>query len=98
MPTFETTEEFDRRLTRLNPEDRKNFRRAVLQKFVPDLESPSRKFRVGLRVRALAGLEGCFEMTWAQPNGRAVFKYGEPIRPGHPHIIWVAVGGHEIFP
>jgi hypothetical protein len=30
-------------------------------------------------------------------DGRALFTYGPTIRRGDPHIIWLRVGGHEIF-
>jgi hypothetical protein len=35
-------------------------------------------------------------MTWAD-NGRATFEYGPEVRPGHAHIIWRRIGGHEIL-
>ena len=35
-------------------------------------------------------------MTWAA-DGRATFRYGEPRRPGEPHVIWRRVGTHDIF-
>jgi hypothetical protein len=63
-------------------------------KFVQDLESGSP--RPGLRVKGYRGSSGVFEMTWA-PDGRALFRYGDPVRPGHPHIIWLRVGTHDIF-
>jgi hypothetical protein len=36
------------------------------------------------------------ELTWA-PDGRAVFSYGASIREGEPHIVWHAVGTHEVL-
>ena len=38
-----------------------------------------------------------YEMTWA-PDGRAVFSYGETIKDGETHIVWHAVGGHDVLP
>ena len=50
----------------------------------------------GLRVKRVQGTEADFEMTWA-PDGRAIFRYGEPVRPDDPHIIWLRIGTHDIF-
>jgi hypothetical protein len=36
------------------------------------------------------------ELTWA-PDGRAVFSYGASIRAGERHIVWHAVGTHEVL-
>jgi len=38
-------------------------------------------------------------MTWsfAGPDGRATFEYGDSILPDEPHIIWRRVGTHDIF-
>ena len=35
-------------------------------------------------------------MTWAD-DGRATFEYGEPVLPGHLHIIRRRIGGHDIL-
>ena len=69
-------------------------KRAV-KKFREDLTN-GRRFRRGLRVKGITTRPGVFEMTWAD-NGRAAFSYGDPIHEGEAHIIWHAVGGHEIF-
>ena len=68
----------------------------AVTKFVVDLKAGG-KFRAGLRVKGIKGMPGCFEMTWAA-DGRAVFTYGPEKIPGEPHIIWLAIGGHEILP
>lgn len=54
------------------------------------------RFRRGLRVKAVQGAAGIFEMTWA-PNGRATFQYGAQRRPGERHVIWRRIGTHDIF-
>ena len=28
-----------------------------------------------------------WEVSFA-PDGRATFSYGDPVRPGEPHVIW----------
>lgn len=42
------------------------------------------------------GAEGVFELTWA-PDGRALFRRGDPVRPGEPHIVWLRIGTHDIL-
>lgn len=94
MPTWETSPEFQRLHGRLSPEEKKRYKAAV-DKFVADLKR-GEGFRNGLRVKGLQRADGMFEMTWA-PDGRAVFTYGDSRRDGEPHVIWLAVGGHEIL-
>jgi hypothetical protein len=94
LPTYEATERFWREYERLDPEQRAAFKRAV-ERFVADLRTG--RFRKGLRVKAVAGLPGCFEMTWA-PDGRAIFTYGPEIAEDEAHVVWLAVGTHAILP
>lgn len=54
------------------------------------------RLRQGLRVKRVRTHPGVWEMTWAD-DGRATFSYGEPIRPGEPHIVWRRVGTHAIL-
>jgi hypothetical protein len=77
----------------LTPSQHRAVRTAV-EKFVADLGSG--RFRRGLRVKAIQGAPGIFEMTWAA-NGRATFEYGEEAQPGQPHVIWRRIGAHDIF-
>ncbi len=94
MPTYEATDDFIRDLGRLTREQRLAFRRAV-GRFVEDTRSG--KFRSGLRVKGIQGRPGSFEMTWAD-NGRAILTYGPAVLSGETHIVWLAVGTHEILP
>ena len=55
------------------------------------------QFRVGLRVKGIVGMPGCFEMTWAL-DGRAIFAYGIEALPGETHVAWLAIGTHRILP
>ena len=66
---------------------------SAIAKFRQDLQAG--RFRPGLRVRGVKGKPGEFEMTWA-PDGRALFRYGEPIHEGEALIIWERVGTHNI--
>lgn len=93
MPTYEAENHFKRQLNRLTPQERAAFDTAVA-KFVHDLKSVG--FRPGLRVKKYRRVPGWWEMTWAD-DGRALFRYGEPVKPGHVHVIWLRIGGHEIF-
>ena len=100
MPTHHDKEAFRRAYRRLTPEQRRQFRTA-LQKFVDDLREMEtgqrQRFRPGLRVSSLKADPRKYEMTWAG-NGRAVFIWGTPQRPGFRHVEWLDIGGHEILP
>jgi hypothetical protein len=94
MPTYTVTESFLRDYRALTGAQKDAFRRAV-RRLVQDLERGN--FRPGLRVKGIRGMPGCFEMTWAS-DGRAIFTYGPEVRPGEPHVVWLAVGTHAILP
>lgn len=93
MPTYDLTDRFRRDLDRLTAADRALFRQAVAA-FVSDLATG--RFRKGLRVKAVEGSRGVWELTWAN-DGRATFEYGPPLSPGEPHVIWRRIGTHDIF-
>lgn len=93
MPTFEVRPRCRRDFERLTPEQQRAFLKPVAR-FVEDLRQGS--FRKGLRVKAVKAAPGIFEMTWA-PDGRATFQFGEPKRPGEPHVIWRRCGTHAIL-
>ena len=94
MPTYERSPQFVHDYRHLSSEQRRAFRVAV-EKFVADLRR-GRGFRPGLRVKGIRGSPGMFELAWA-PDGRAVFSYGASIREGEPHIVWHAVGTHDVL-
>lgn len=94
MPTYEGTEHFLNEWRRLRSEERKLFDQAV-QKFVEDLKA-KRPPRAELGVKRFKSLSGVFEFRWA-PDGRALFRYGPTQIEGEPHIIWLRIGGHEIY-
>ncbi len=93
MPTYEASERFKRQFARLTPAEQVAFLVAV-GKFVHDLRRG--QVRKSLRVKRVKSTENEWKPTWA-PNGRAVFEYGAPIRPGHPHVVWQRIGGHDIL-
>jgi hypothetical protein len=93
MPTYHSTARFLREFNRLTPAQRAMFLEAV-RKFIQDLERGV--YRKSLRIKRFQGAEGVWELTWAA-DGRALFEFGPPVRPGMPHIHWLRIGGHEIF-
>lgn len=94
MPTFAWLARFGADFDRLTPTQQQAFLAAV-GAFVADLIAGG-PFRPGLRVKGVQGASGIFEMTWA-PDGRATFQYGDPVRPGEPHVIWRRVGTHAVL-
>ncbi len=94
MPTYSAAAAFRRDAARLSTKEREAFMLAVSH-MVEDLRI-GHGFRKGLRIKGIRGAPGLFEMTWA-PDGRAIFTYGPEIRSGETHIVWVAIGTHDIF-
>ena len=100
MPTHEETEAFLRDYRHLSQEQRRRLN-AALVRFIEDLremEAGRRdRFRPGLRVKAVRGAAGLYEMSWA-PDGRAPFSWGYPITEGSLHVVWQRCGDHRILP
>ena len=99
MPTHDETSAFLRDYESLPPEQQDRFD-SKREEFIADLvamEKGTRNaFRPGLRVKAVRGASGLFEMTWA-PDGRAIFSMGRPVIKGKRHIVWHRVGDHSIL-
>lgn len=97
---YETTSSFDADYRRLTREERGHFREAV-DDFVAAAERVASRSNARwpktLRVRAVEGAPGIWEMTWsfAGPDGRATFEWIEI--DGEPAIRWRRIGGHRIF-
>jgi hypothetical protein len=49
-----------------------------------------------LRIKRVQGTKDVWEMSWSG-DGRATFRYGGERKAGETHVIWLRVGGHEIF-
>jgi hypothetical protein len=94
LPTYGWAPRFRADWDRLTPAQQAAFLAAVTQ-FVADMRR-RRGFRKGLRVKAVQGAAGIFEMTWAD-DGRATSTFGEAVIEGEPHVVWRRVGTHEIF-
>lgn len=97
MPTYQATPQFRREFDRLDPQRQRAFRR-MIPEFVAGVESGA--FPSRLRVKRLNRSRGTgqavYEVTF-HGNGRALFQFGEPVRADVRHVIWVRVGGHEVF-
>ncbi len=94
MPTYERSLEFLNDLAQLTPEQRKQFETAV-REFVEDLKA-GRPFRPSLGVKRFQRRPGAYEMRWAS-DGRALLEFGTSPHQGDAHIIWLAVGTHDIY-
>jgi hypothetical protein len=93
MPTYEVEERFWLDYRQLSREARAQFLRAR-NHLLADLRVGV-AFRASLRVRAMQGFPGVWEMTWEGNDGRATFSL--TTRNGQRHVIWRRVGGHAIF-
>jgi hypothetical protein len=94
VPTYLASPAFWDLYRALSPKQRRLFRVAVT-KFIEDLKR-GQGFRKGLRVKGIRGAPGMYEMSWAS-DGRAVFSYGDSIRNKEPHIVWHAIGTHDVL-
>jgi hypothetical protein len=94
VPAWEADPAFFRQFDRLTTAQKKAFRRAYGH-MVEDLKR-GQGFRSGLRIKGVRQVPGLFEMTWA-PDGRATFGNRPEVRPGEAHIVWIAVGSHDIL-
>lgn len=53
-------------------------------------------YHPSLRIkRHQASGEGVWELSFGD-GGRALFRRGKELRPGEPHIEWLAIGEHKI--
>lgn len=94
------TERFKGDVRRLSVDEKKLFLDIVRTRFVPAAEriaTGGGRWPAGLRVKAVQGAPGIWEMTWSfsGPDGRATFEWRE--FDGARGILWRRVGGHEIF-
>ena len=98
---WQKTPAFDADLRRLSADELERFRRVVREEFVAAAErraaDPGASWPKKLRVKAVQGAPGIWELTWAfsGPDGRATFEW--TTIDDEPAIRWRRVGGHEIF-
>jgi hypothetical protein len=98
---YEVTPAFEGDWDRLTEAERATFRAVIHDRFHPACErrlaDPSAPWPRSLRVRAVVGAPGIWEMTWsfAGPDGRATFEW--VVLNREPGIRWRRIGGHEVF-
>ncbi|MDA8209532.1 MAG: hypothetical protein M0Z92_11105 [Actinomycetota bacterium] len=102
---FELTASFKADYRRLSQREQELFKEAVrlfsdsCDKFVDTGDLGA--WRSSLRVKAIVGGHGIFEMTWnfSGPDGRATWEWCTVEVEGkkHPAVRWRRVGGHSIF-
>lgn len=98
---YERPASFKRDYRGLSESERAEFRRVVVEHFVPALElhagEPGRPWPRSLRVKGVRGARGVWEMTWSftDPDGRATWEWTSV--DGEPAIRWRRVGSHAIF-
>ena len=98
---FGVTPAFQGDWGRLTEAERIRFRSVVSVDFHPACErrqlDPAQPWPKKLRVKAMAGAPGIWEMTWSfsGPDGRATFEWVEI--SGEPGVRWRRIGGHSIF-
>ena len=97
---YQTTPAFERDYRRLPPQHRAAFRAAVTR-FNACAEDAARgvadPWTRGLRVKAVRGTSGIWEMTWSmdEPDGRATWEWIEI--DGAPAVRWRRIGGHAVL-
>lgn len=95
------TPAFDADVRLLSASERRKFRAAIHETFVPAAErhvdEPGAPWLGALRVKRVRGAQGIWELTWsfAGPDGRATFEWVEI--EGLPAIRWRRVGRHAIL-
>lgn len=98
---YERTDSLKRDYGNLTDAERKAFRSAVQETFLPALAAreadPSRKWPTELRIKGVKGAKGVWELTWSftDPDGRATWEWTKI--EGEAAIRWRRVGSHRIF-
>lgn len=97
---FQTTRSFEGDFARLSSGEKQLFRDA-LKVFVPACDrratDAAAKWPASLRVKAVEGAPGVWEMTWsfAGPDGRATFEFIQI--DGALGVRWRRIGGHSVL-
>ncbi len=103
---FERTDPFKADYRRLTPEERATFREAAREfndacdRFI-ETRDPA-MWPARLRVKAVTGALGVFEMTWSfrGPDGRASWEWVTVVDESgedHPAVRWRRLGNHRIL-
>ncbi|SRR5579883_1942393 len=97
MPTHEEEPAFKAAYERLTKEERDAFRKAR-REFVrswKEKRSFPREFPAHLGIKCNQRKK-LWEFRFG-PDNRALFDLGKEVTPGEPHIIWYAIGSHDIY-
>lgn len=97
---YQRTARFLADYVRLSPRERVLFKKtvgALNDAFAQQGRRFPARWPARLRVKAVAGAEGIWDLTWsfAGPDGRATFEIVD--LEGEPAILWRRIGGHEIL-
>jgi hypothetical protein len=92
-PTFERLAQFKRDYAKLPPPERQRFQAAV-KKFVAPLGTTPPEDIGEPLVRELADHPGYFELRFGEAT-RAIYTFGQAVRPGQPHVIWCRIGSDD---
>jgi hypothetical protein len=98
---YSRADSFKRDYQRLSPSEQEEFKKSVMEDFVPAAErcvaDGTSAWPNGLRVKGVQGAPGVWEMTWSftNPDGRATFEWANI--DGAAAIRWRRVGSHAIF-
>ena len=94
-PTFEASVSARRAYDKLPRRQQDAFDRAV-KLLVAGLGDNPPTYHPSLRVkRHRSSGAGIYELSFGD-GGRALFRRGEEVMQGEPHIEWLAVGDHKI--
>ena len=94
-PTYEASAAARRGYDRLPRRQQDAFDRALLRLIAGLRDSPPSYHR-SLRVkRHQSSGPGVYELSFGD-GGRALFRRGGEVRPGEPHIEWLAIGDDKI--
>lgn len=94
-PTYAASKAARRAYDKLPSAQQDAFDRAV-DRLVEGLDQSPPSYHPSLRLkRHQASGPGVYELSFGD-GGRALFRRGEEIRSGDPHIEWLAIGDHKI--
>jgi hypothetical protein len=98
VPTYDAVAAFLRDWQRMDGESRARFMSVVME-FVKALRVRPPVFPPRLRVHKVGDdptLGPIWSLSWGY-DSRALFVYGAEVRPGDPHVIWIAIGTHDVY-
>jgi hypothetical protein len=92
-PTFERLAQFKRDYAKLTPSERQLFRAAV-KRFVSPLATTPPSDPGAVQLRELGDHPGFYELRFGADT-RAIYTFGQAVRPGQPHVIWCRIGSTD---